>query len=848
MDKSSEELSSSCIRLKERSGTTASSLSQLSNSIAREALQRSREQDYTSRRTRKKIVRFACAVVVLIGIPFFFFINAWLSGAHHECDANITRFFAVELCPDFDLGGYGPIFARTSMAVDMLALIVMSIGLALMETLWRPALSKWFLVELRLWCKILYGSLLSREWFYYHMWCQKPNLVRLVVGQARIPLFALGSLVMQHLTCLRVRTVSLAMKGTFHARVLNQIFCVGLVLIALVSAFLLTSPFHKHIEAVIYIRLVLSGMLVLQQVAFSMISVIIVTRPYRLLRRVNLQTFSSTQQEQVSTARRVALNWTLWTSVNFAVKDIIMIYEIALLVPSNLCVLLEHYSYVWTFREVLYALSYIINVAYIVFLSGRMNFRLPTKVRGRSKQVQLIDTGRADVVSITVPLSSSSLTRSLSASLRSGFQLFATSRSLSSSYFKKGASLQPTMLGAVATSSSLTLAVNSNADADDSMLSPDRSMEWNRTLTDLACRAVSLRSLLNFYEKLVGKTSPMPHFSPKMSRTRDVVRGAIIPMSRDTQFGNTAYAVVMDQGERRSPSTMVTHHWDNCFSHLVAAILSDALGESSYESILPYLQKKRAPRNLKKLRHMLDRRGRLDRTYWICAFSVNQHASICGSLPPEPAQGSQEHATWDRSTRDTVSKKRYALCSCAHPKHLNDHYDLCEINKFDDLMSLLSRKVVGFSHVVACDRSFEVMTRAWCVAEIAEMWSLGLSQDLLVHSETALTEHIGELLTVRVEDCKASREEDKQAIIEKISDVAAFNKRLQERFFGQSGLLSRWSDGESDMAFFASVACWTSKESGKCCVVTTRTQEDEHLPQDDEKQEHIRHPGETFSI
>merc|ERR1711862_88431 len=103
------------------------------------------------------------------------------------------------------------------------------------------------------------------------------------------------------------------------------------------------------------------------------------------------------------------------------------------------------------------------------------------------------------------------------------------------------------------------------------------------------------------------------------------------------------------------------------------------------------------------------------------------------------------------------------------------------------------------------------MGRAWCVAEVAEMWDLGMPQSLIMFSEIELTAHIAKLRRVKVEECQASREEDKLLILAKISDVAEFDRQLQDRFFGQTGLFARWSNGESDIAFFASVAGWLAE-------------------------------------
>lgn len=55
---------------------------------------------------------------------------------------------------------------------------------------------------------------------------------------------------------------------------------------------------------------------------------------------------------------------------------------------------------------------------------------------------------------------------------------------------------------------------------------------------------------------------------------------------------------------------MVTHNWDNIFSHLVAAILADAFDVPSYGPFLMHLDEK-----LPALRDELAKRGQLDVTW-----------------------------------------------------------------------------------------------------------------------------------------------------------------------------------------------------------------------------------------
>ena len=87
------------------------------------------------------------------------------------------------------------------------------------------------------------------------------------------------------------------------------------------------------------------------------------------------------------------------------------------------------------------------------------------------------------------------------------------------------------------------------------------------------------------------------------------------------------------------------------FTHLIAAVLADALDVEKYDEIADLLtQREFGTLNAK----LLVASGKLDVRYWICAFSVNQHAGICGSPPPTDSTG---HAI--------------APCHCSTPKHFD---------------------------------------------------------------------------------------------------------------------------------------------------------------------------------
>merc|ERR1719265_1422682 len=101
---------------------------------------------------------------------------------------------------------------------------------------------------------------------------------------------------------------------------------------------------------------------------------------------------------------------------------------------------------------------------------------------------------------------------------------------------------------------------------------------WHDKVEELAGRGFSLQALLKFYRGL-GREY-MPSFDPDKSTTSEVVRHAVIPL---TCSESCAYATVMMEGVPTRPETMVTHTWSNVFTDLVAAVVSDALLDTTFE-------------------------------------------------------------------------------------------------------------------------------------------------------------------------------------------------------------------------------------------------------------------------
>jgi len=114
----------------------------------------------------------------------------------------------------------------------------------------------------------------------------------------------------------------------------------------------------------------------------------------------------------------------------------------------------------------------------------------------------------------------------------------------------------------------------------------------------------------------------------------------------------------------------------------------------------------------------------------------------------------------------------------------------CEMNKFDDMVELLSAHNANFTQVVAVDQSFKLFSRAWCVAEIAAAHKMGMLQKLKVLSMERLNECEGQLRHMRIKEMQASRLEDVDLVLGRIPDQETFDAHVQALTFEQ--LLPGW--------------------------------------------------------
>jgi len=292
--------------------------------------------------------------------------------------------------------------------------------------------------------------------------------------------------------------------------------------------------------------------------------------------------------------------------------------------------------------------------------------------------------------------------------------------------------------------------------------------QWNNKVKELSERGITLGALLGFYAGLGQRY--MPHFNPDVHSTADVVRQAIIPLTaNNSEFGPCALSTQLMGGTSIPAQCMVTHAWSNKFADLIAAIVADALGLSTYEAVLPRLK----PAELPVLMKELHQKGFLGISYWVCAACVNQHAGICSVNP-----GQQQ---------DPVSCRVHPVCSCGHQKFWNItpplRFDgegiLCEMNKFDDMMLYLSANDPSFRQVIAVDREFELFQRAWCVSEIHLAHSSYINAAVKCHTHKSLELHQSALMSLCVQDMESSRREDKAMILGRIGNLNDFNETLR---------------------------------------------------------------------
>ncbi|CAE8613914.1 unnamed protein product [Polarella glacialis] len=251
-----------------------------------------------------------------------------------------------------------------------------------------------------------------------------------------------------------------------------------------------------------------------------------------------------------------------------------------------------------------------------------------------------------------------------------------------------------------------------------------------------------------------------------------------------------AYASVVNCDRPLLAGKMVTHNWANIFSHLLGAVLADALGLETFDAVVELL----VSGQFEELRERLRAKDSLELSYWVCAFSVNQHAGICDNPPAADSSGVPLQP-----------------CSCSTTKYLTGSF--CEMNKFDEMMVFLKHanrlrrrqlrkllteeaavKMKRFGQVVALDVGFELLSRVWCVAELVEAHRLHLPQALMIHSAASRENCLEKLRHLDVREAQASYAADKAFILGKIEDVDIFNEQLKGLLLRQLNLFLKGGD------------------------------------------------------
>lgn len=103
------------------------------------------------------------------------------------------------------------------------------------------------------------------------------------------------------------------------------------------------------------------------------------------------------------------------------------------------------------------------------------------------------------------------------------------------------------------------------------------------------------------------------------------------------------------------------------------------------------------------------------------------------------------------------------------------------------MIRFLSQRVTTFEHLLVVDQHFDVLYRAWCVAEIVEGNALGIPAKIKVYSQNAVDCNYDRLSLLDVRQCSASSQEDKDFILQKIGNIQAFNLKLQQLVFSSEG-------------------------------------------------------------
>jgi hypothetical protein len=248
------------------------------------------------------------------------------------------------------------------------------------------------------------------------------------------------------------------------------------------------------------------------------------------------------------------------------------------------------------------------------------------------------------------------------------------------------------------------------------------------------------------FDPLSSEGSPR---SPAPSSPRDVnssPRDPIAPSPResprDVSVTTASYADIVADGQLVLADKLVTHWWGNVFTDFIAAVLADALQEKEYQDIATKLEDKK----FDDLRLQLRQKNVHELRYWMCPFAVNQHTGISPGVQCE------------------VDKTEAVIT-----------YLKGAVNQ----RSLSSGSGQRFEQLIVIDKSFKLVTRVCCLAEIAEAYKQHVHQVVKYHSKQAVKETLKMIEAIDVDSAEASVADDKNRILAKIDNKTLFNKRVR---------------------------------------------------------------------
>lgn len=333
---------------------------------------------------------------------------------------------------------------------------------------------------------------------------------------------------------------------------------------------------------------------------------------------------------------------------------------------------------------------------------------------------------------------------------------------------------------------------------------PAGETEYDRTVDELASRGFTLGALLEFLCLLLERTV-MPSFDPDSSSTEQVAFGAAVPSS---EYG--PYARVMTCGQPCYPKCLITHTWGNVFCHTVAAAVADTMEKRYFFHLIPRL------RTVKRVRSLMDEIASMsgsrliEKTYWFCALSINQHRvgchnqhncqnghllkfsgmvgsarQLCTGASCHRPMGTGEIHFKCQACEITLCKECKAnavpVCGCDVDK-LPAGSDLCEVDKFDQMMVRLQGVHQDFYQVVALDKTGSALTRTWVVAEIAQAQRDRLVQRIQPFFPLGLSSRniATRILNIDVRESQASNPADTEMILAKIVDKDKYNEEVRQ--------------------------------------------------------------------